>query len=83
MPCEPFEFNGVRGIVCRARRPQAKCRAPGCTSRRGFFLCDYPVGPGKTCDTRFCKDHGRQVAPNVHHCWQHAKQPVVAQGTLL
>ncbi len=79
MPCEPFEINGVKGIVCQRPRRQPKCRRPGCSSRSAF-LCDYPVGPDKTCDTPFCKHDGRQVGPNVHHCWQHAK---VAQRLLL
>lgn len=37
------------------------------------FLCDYPVGDGKTCDRPMCADHAREVAPDVHYCDAHHK----------
>lgn len=35
------------------------------------YLCDYPVGRGKTCDARLCDKHGTEVAPNIHYCPGH------------
>jgi len=84
MPCRTFDSEGVHGIICGPRRQQRKCRAPDCF-RFVVFLCDYPTGPGKTCNLGFCKHpkHGREVGPNVHHCWRHIKQPAAAQEALL
>lgn len=39
----------------------------------GIFLCDYPVGEGKTCDRPICEDHANEVAPEVHYCQGHMK----------
>ena len=38
------------------------------------FLCDFPVGKGKTCDRHMCKDHATEVAPDVHYCKGHLKE---------
>lgn len=35
------------------------------------FLCDYPVGEGKTCDAHLCNFHAHEVAPNTHYCSGH------------
>ena len=37
----------------------------------GQFLCDYPVGDGKTCDAALCQSHAFEVAPNIHYCHGH------------
>ena len=37
----------------------------------GDYLCDYPVGEGKTCDAPLCDDHAREVASEVHYCSGH------------
>lgn len=37
----------------------------------GDYLCDYPVGKGKTCDRSMCDDHSTEVAPNLHYCAPH------------
>ena len=37
----------------------------------GDFLCDFPVGEGKTCDMPLCEGHATEVAPNVHYCPGH------------
>jgi hypothetical protein len=38
------------------------------------FLCDYPVGNGKTCDRPLCESHAHEVAPDVHYCPGHFEQ---------
>lgn len=35
------------------------------------FLCDYPVGDGKTCDRKICHGHAKEVAPEIHYCESH------------
>lgn len=35
------------------------------------FLCDYPVGEGKTCDAALCPEHAQEVAPEIHYCSGH------------
>ena len=37
----------------------------------GEFLCDFPVGDGKTCDMPLCEDHASEVAPDLHYCPVH------------
>jgi len=37
------------------------------------FLCDYPVGDGKTCDRPMCEAHANEIAPDLHYCIQHLK----------
>ena len=35
------------------------------------YLCDYPVGKGKTCDLPLCAEHAKEIAPNLHYCPGH------------
>lgn len=46
-----------------------------CADCAGFgdFLCDYPVGDGKTCDRPMCGEHVNEIAPEVHYCAGHMK----------
>lgn len=37
----------------------------------GDFLCDYPVGDGKTCDRPMCFEHSHEIAPEIHYCDAH------------
>lgn len=48
---------------------------PHCADCAGFgdYLCDYPVGDGKTCDRPMCDDHANEIAPEVHYCAGHMK----------
>jgi hypothetical protein len=39
--------------------------------RVGDYLCDYPVGQGKTCDAAICAGHAAEVAPELHYCPVH------------
>jgi len=43
----------------------------GACASVGDFLCDFPVGDGKTCDMALCESHATEVAPNVHYCPGH------------
>lgn len=49
-------------------------KEPHCADCMGFgdYLCDYPVGAGKTCDRPLCDEHAHLVAPpDVHYCDGH------------
>jgi len=35
------------------------------------YLCDYPVGKGKTCDRDMCESHANEVGPDLHYCKAH------------
>lgn len=35
------------------------------------FLCDFPVGRGKTCDRNLCDEHAHEIAPELHYCTPH------------
>lgn len=37
----------------------------------GDFLCDYPVGKGKTCDRPMCDDHAHEIGYELHYCEAH------------
>lgn len=37
----------------------------------GEFLCDYPVGNGKTCDRSICGEHAHEIGPDLHYCDAH------------
>jgi hypothetical protein len=37
----------------------------------GDYLCDYPVGKGKTCDRAMCESHRHNVAPELDYCDSH------------
>lgn len=46
-----------------------------CSDCSGFgeYLCDYPVGDGKTCDRKMCDDTANEVAHEIHYCNAHFK----------
>lgn len=46
-----------------------------CSDCSGFgdYLCDYPVGKGKTCDRKMCEESAHEIAYEVHYCEAHFK----------
>jgi hypothetical protein len=67
MPCyrQPMK-NGGTMIICGKLGPHcSNCMAVG------DYLCDYPVGKGKTCDRPLCESHAHEVAPDIHYCPGH------------
>lgn len=54
-----FTICGVLGSHCH------RC------SGVGDFLCDYPVGEGKTCDAPMCDSHAHEIGPELHYCQTH------------
>ena len=50
------------------------CSVPNC-GRWADFLCDYPLGDGKTCDAPLCAKHAIQQGAeweDIHFCRAHA-----------
>lgn len=37
----------------------------------GEYLCDYPVGEGKTCDRPLCDTHRHEIGVDLHYCEAH------------
>ena len=61
--------SGGTGIICgKLGKPCASC------SRPADYLCDFPVGKGKTCDRRMCEKHAAEVGPDLHYCTAHHAQ---------
>ncbi|MGH6879478.1 hypothetical protein [Hypericibacter sp.] len=42
--------------------------------RMSAFLCDWPVGNGKTCDEPICATHAFEVGPDRHYCPRHTRE---------
>jgi hypothetical protein len=69
MPCYTKKSSdGGKMFICGKLGPH-------CADCAGFgdYLCDYPVGDGKTCDRPMCDDHATEIAPEVHYCAGHLK----------
>ena len=60
--------DGKNGIVCGDLGPA--CIECGAVAE---YLCDYPVGEGKTCDRPLCDAHAERIAPDIHYCPSHSK----------
>lgn len=67
MPCYRVANKrlGIVHICGDLGEPCAECESPA------GFLCDYPVGDGKTCDRHLCADHASEVYGGLHYCAPH------------
>jgi len=74
MPCLIIkESDGTTTFMCGEhlrREDLALCSQPDC-NRWAEFLCDYPVGEGKTCDLMLCEHCAKKAGPNYHFCPVH------------
>ena len=61
--------NGTVVHVNMGRKPRVQCRF--CRTRYVERLCDYPTGPGKTCDRGMCAGCATNVAPETDLCPLH------------
>ena len=53
--------------ICGGGAPEKICAC-------GFvadFLCDYPMGDGKTCDVQLCSTCAKQIGEDKHLCEIH------------
>ena len=58
-----FHFDGERRTFLTARFGEP-CQCGWVVD----FLCDYPVGEGKTCDRGMCVYCVNEIAPDLHYC---------------
>lgn len=75
MPCTWFVSgegkNRVIGVMCsHGHHEKRKCAFCG---KPADYLCDYPIGDGKTCDKPICKKCKTIVGDNLDYCPTHAK----------
>lgn len=69
--CERLVIDGHPVIICGLRRQKTKaCEFCGKSSTK---QCDYPVGPGKTCDSYMCDACSVPLADNLDHCVGHSR----------
>lgn len=66
MPCYIKDRSDGRMFICGDLGPHCA----ECADLAGY-LCDYPVGEGKTCDRGLCESHISEVAPGLHYCAAH------------
>ena len=66
MPCYIKDLPEGRMFICGDLGPHCT----ECQDAAGF-LCDFPVGEGKTCDRDLCEVHASEVAPDLHYCTAH------------
>jgi len=71
-PCQPIAIDGTTAIVC-SRRQTRRCSI--CRARPATKLCDYPAGPGRTCDAALCTACSRHVGPDRDFCSTHPEGP--------
>lgn len=63
-----YRREGSKGVTFLCGKLGPACSFCGWVSE---FLCDFPVGDGKTCDRKMCADCAREVASDTHYCDDH------------
>jgi len=66
---ELHEDFGV-GFMCGESRQNA-CHRCGFVAD---FLCDYPIGKGKSCDLELCEECSQEVGQDWHFCAVHLSE---------
>jgi hypothetical protein len=72
MTCRVVDFGDGRTAIIRVanQRPR-KCSV--CTRQlKDWKLCDFPAGPGKTCDRVLCAACATHKEPDTDYCPQHS-----------
>ena len=78
MRCEAVKLKGGTAFVCgSARKPHCQF-----CSRPATKLCDYPLGPGRTCDAKICAGHALHFHPDADICPNHQRAFGQEQGSL-
>jgi hypothetical protein len=77
MPCSVVKVGDSYAIVTHARQPRRRCRfcAHGLVER----LCDFPLGPGKTCDEGMCSQCATRMGADLDYCPRHKHSKPAAQ----
>lgn len=72
MTCRSVRLpDGTVALVRMASPRPRVCKVCG-RKTPDYVLCDFPTGPGKTCDVPLCKACARHTDPNTDHCPLHA-----------
>ena len=66
--------NDIKVIACSRGKKGLKVTHCKYCRRLADFLCDYPVGEGKTCDAPLCGEHAQAVGKNVDYCPKHFQE---------
>lgn len=64
---------GGQMFVCGRDLDEAICSVPGC-GQFCDYLCDWPMGRGKTCDLALCGDHRHDVGEERDFCEIHFRE---------
>ena len=63
MGCAIIDGEDGRMFICgKGITPCHFCMEPA------DYLCDYPVGSGKTCDLALCEKHSNTMADEIDFC---------------
>jgi hypothetical protein len=62
--------GGVALVRIGGKRPSCACSRCG---RPATIQCDYPTGPGKTCDAWLCRTCAIPVGPDRDYCRYHPR----------
>jgi len=72
MTCVPIKSGDVRGFLCggKALQQVSLCEC----GRVATYLCDHPVGRGRTCDRPLCDGCAVHHPPDTDYCQPHGRQ---------
>lgn len=68
MGCIRAKIAGGEGFVCGSEELLVAFKPCSWCDCFHDFLCDYPMGRGKTCDTLLCEKHARAIGEDKHLC---------------
>jgi hypothetical protein len=71
MPCIEQRIPGGVAIYCTRGRPTRRASCYACKAPHEA-LCDWPVGDGKTCYRKLCREHRAWQGGDVDYCPEHA-----------
>ena len=64
-----LKIPGGGTAIIHGSKPMVACI---CGEKISAYLCDYPVGAGRTCDAPLCDDCRTNKGPEVDYCPDHA-----------
>lgn len=73
MACDRIKMaDGSVLFICSRSKRRVMCGL--CRKLEAEFLCDYKIGPKRTCDRPLCSKCAIEVGPNTHQCFVHKGQ---------
>ncbi|MBX3589037.1 MAG: hypothetical protein KF796_20600 [Ramlibacter sp.] len=83
-----YRVKGMRIHMRGTKLPDPCAAVVGIADKRyvcedmSRYLCDWPVGGGRSCDKALCEAHAHQVGPNKHYCPEHLAEYIDGQSDL-